>query len=285
MAENHRSAPWLAMAASLLAMAVIYLGWQLGRVADSAQQLSQQLPTALQTLQSYQPVVTDGVSSVEQFNRLLQQGLQQSQQLQAWLPVAEQQAAQANQSLQAVSNHAPGYLQQLTLANQRIEASLRELQQWRPLVAQLLEESSAYRGAIPQYLQQIDGQIASINQAASNASSGVLQGIVVGAITLPWNLLKGVGEILDPRSLSAQKLTTQDRALIAQAITDLLASEKIDSLSWSNPKTAHHGDVVHLSSIQSDRCRQLLIRNYIDGQKEEFKREVCRLADGQWRLK
>ncbi|ASP38051.1 hypothetical protein CHH28_04855 [Bacterioplanes sanyensis] len=247
--------------------------------------MSQQLPTALQTLQSYQPVVTDGVSSVEQFNRLLRQGLQQSQQLQAWLPVAEQQAAQANQSLQAVSNHAPGYLQQLTLANQRIEASLRELQQWRSLVAQLLEESSAYRGVIPQYLQQIDGQIASINQAASNASSGVLQGIVVGAITLPWNLIKGGGEILDPRSLSAQKMTTQDRALIAQTITNLLAKEEADSLSWSNPDTTHSGDVVRLSTTKGKRCSRLLIRTSIEGKQEEFEQVVCRLANGQWRLK
>jgi len=111
--------------------------------------------------------------------------------------------------------------------------------------------------------------------------------ILLGAVLL---LLAGAADAQNTRGLlqntPSTLFTDEDNRLFRDTWSKALeAAADNQTLSWTNPKTGHGGDLTTLRSFEwrGYPCKEVQIRNQAQGRKSDETLNSCKI-DGAWKL-
>ena len=263
----------LAIAISLLAAALWRIGGNLpalnqnlDRISSIGEAVSGDVPEVIEVANRYEPHIDPLLKEMAAYRQVLPEVLTRIDALNARLAAIEAQ---------------------LPKALEHADRALVESRAWRPISAQIVDEAQAWRTGIPDYLSRSEQLVARARSIGAEASSGALTGLVTGTLSLPFRALTNVGSLIDKRSLSARKLTDEDRSNLSAAAIALLQQPQQKLARWSSTASGHSGTVVIMSSTVSDQetCHTLAITNQFENEKsDKITRRVCLDEDGQWQV-
>lgn len=183
--------------------------------------------------------------------------------------------------------------QQIPLILQRIDSfevttnnTVAEIALWRPHSAQYLEEIGLARENIPQYLTRVEQIIAKANQVGEKNSSGFVSGIFKGVISLPFEVVSGLTNIVDVKSRSAKHLTAKDVATLQEHLISLLNNKDEKHILWSNTDSGNSGRITKKSfkKYQGKPCVRVELINSFNKQKETLEQLMCPNKEGLWQV-
>ncbi len=234
--------------------------------------VSQQTPAILSQVQASLPVVQQVVAESEYYSRQLPALLTQ-------LTKIEQQVGKLQASMPAILKRIDAVVK--TTNNTTVEAS-----HWRPHSTRYLEEIALSRDYIPQYLSRIEHTVEDAKTVGKEASSGLVSGFFKGMITLPFEMVAGLTEIVDKDSRSAKYLTAQDIALMQEKVVALLNDNNQTKSVWQNVNSGNRGTIIkgETTTRNNQQCLNVIFNNHFGKDKETLNELMCVDDKGLWKV-
>lgn len=277
----------LAFAIAFLAAALWRIGGQLpelnqnlGNLSELGDTLAEDVPAVVEVANRYEPHIDPILAEVAASRELAQQALTEASAYRSELPALMAQLEALDQQLTSLQSDLPEILT-------RVDQAIEESRGWRPITEQTVSEATAWRDALPGYLDRSEQLVASAREAGKEASEGMVSGFFSGALALPFQALGNVGSLVDPRSLSARKLTEEDKDNLRAASITLLRDPSLQQADWQSEESGHSGTVAITDTTSSDHglCHTLEIRNqFISELSDTISRQLCQDSEGKWQI-
>ena len=287
MTAKHTGTIAIAIALTLLAAALWRIGSELPelnrhleRLGGVGETLSGEVPGMVDVANRYEPHIDPLLQEVAASRALAEKALSESAAYRSELPALLARLDALDARLAELQGQLPAVLS-------RVDNALDESKAWRPISEQALTEAQSWRSDIPLYLDRSEKLVAGARQAGKEASSGMVSGFVTGTLSLPFKALGNVGELFDPRSLSARRMTDEDRRNLRAAAIALLDEPAQKTADWSSSESGHAGTVTVLESRVTDErtCHTLeIVNRFKGGQQETIQHHVCKNARGEWAI-
>jgi surface antigen/uncharacterized protein YoxC len=272
-AERARVAGTLLLSVGLfvLAVAMAYFAYQLGRVRE-------ELPALLAQVESTARKVEPVLHEVDALRELVPSILKEVKATSEVVAATVAETAELRKAL-------PPMIDTSAAAINNASAALRAVE---PHIPAVLKEVKQTREALPGILDRAD-QVAGHAQAMGKAAGkGAVSGLLGGIVTAPFSLIGDAGRNLgDVIGLGgASDFTAADNQLTSSATDAVLKKGTVGAQqSWKNPDNGNHGTVT-LATIavrNGQVCATLRYRVEFRFRKNhEVDVDLCRQADGSW---
>ncbi|TPH12024.1 hypothetical protein [Litorilituus lipolyticus] len=227
--------------------------------------ITKQLPEVLRQVEASIATIDNVIAESENYSRNIPSLLQRLEYFEQQIPLAYQRL----DNLEAATNHA-----------------VAEIALWRPHSNHYIEELALARENIPQYLTRIERIIEQANQVGEKNSSGFVSGIFKGVISLPFEVVSGLTNIVDSNSQSAKHLTAKDVATLQEHLISLLDSPDQKHILWSNIDSGNYGRITKQEekNYKGKVCVQVEFTNFFNKQKETLEELMCPNKEGLWQV-
>ncbi|PHR81796.1 MAG: hypothetical protein COA59_15260 [Colwellia sp.] len=217
---------------------------------------------------------------------IAEQGLAQSEQYAKQLPQLWQHLDKIETQIQLLQEHLPSVLQRVDAVIETTNATTVEVSKWRPHSTQYLTEIKHSRQDIPRYLTRTEAIIIDAKTIGKEASSGLVSGFVKGVISLPFDVVSGLTDIVDVKSLSAKYLTAKDITIMQEQVLFLLTDENKQQIFWNNNDSGNRGKISKKSRFMKNglTCHKLIFVNHFKDQLETLNELMCQDKQGLWQV-
>lgn len=291
-----------------LALAVVYLGYGLHRAVDAVEPVALQVealtvqveatrqtlepmveatPAALETFERAQGRIPEILAELQQYRAVVPEILEEVVAIREQVPDALAAVAGLQERADVLQQELPRILNLSEEAVATVRATDASLRQGLELVPEILAESRAVRDTIPPSLDRLDALLVGASTASKSAGRGVWRGFVRGVLSTPLDLLRDAEEALLRRVVYDGNASADDFDAINEVAAELLEETGETERSWVNPNTGNGGSVeLHDRFERAGReCRRLdIVLRPKGGEAEEFGKDVCRDAKGNWEV-
>jgi len=228
----------------------------------------------------------DVLAKVESTLPVIKQVIAESERYSSQLPIALDQIEKLAENVQQLRISLPSIFQRIDAVVDATNNTTTEVALWRPHSREYLTEIALSRENIPQYLRQVDRIIVDAKSIGQEASSGIVSGFFKGVISLPFEVVSGLTNIVDSDSLSAKNLTAADVGLLQEKVIALLTNENQAKVVWQSNENDNKGTIIKGKLIRKNQqnCHYLTFNNYFSQEKETLKQLMCLDSKGLWQV-
>lgn len=217
---------------------------------------------------------------------LVDQGLKQSDLYAKQLPNLWQHLDKVEMQVQSLQTDLPSVLQRIDAVVLTSKDAINEAAQWRPHSIQYIKAIEHSREDIPQYLTRVEDIIIDAKSIGKEASSGLVSGFFKGVISLPFEVVAGLTDIVDSKSQSAKHLTANDVSMMQEKVLILLGDNTKKQIFWQNSESNNRGKISKDTQFikKGKTCHKVTFINHFKGQEETLKEVMCKGKDDLWQV-
>lgn len=282
-----------------LAVAIIYLAYQLGQLVNSLPEIDRSLARVTEQVPSTLTTIEKSRTELEALRKLVPLILDETQAIRAQVPPILDEVGRVRQSMPPVLDEIAATRLQLPSLLERVDKTVAVVDQTQrqiprilettdhatktidktrtdiaTLTPQVLSEISLTREMVDPTLDRIDGIVSDVyikaqqtvttaQGAGQDASEGAIQGVVTGILKLPFRLL---GSLLSPFMADidpniAEKLTQKDIELMGDAGDRLAKSGRLNQAQrWKNSQSGNEGTITVERRLQINGAECVEVR-------------------------